>query len=981
MKQQWTGDELAEHWTLTSDEFALLKHKSGKRRLSFCLMLKFFHYMDRFPAPGDKIPFAVIGHVAAQAGVESSQFSSQHFSGETAGIHREEIRRFLGIRKHTLKDSEELIAWLAANILPDGDWSMERLTMQSYEHFKELKVEPFSPDRIERNIRSALTQFEDRFFADADGRLEDASRGLLDELVGEGTGDEPEEAGLADLKQGSGGVNLESILEEIRKLGRIQAIGLPGDLFAGVSPRILKRYAARISAEPPNEIRAHHHSARHAMLAVHCHLARMRITDELVELLIQVIHKIGTRAEAKIDKEFARDAREVVNKQRILYEIALNALAFPEGAVREVIYPVAGESRLRSIVDAFASKGSYQRQVQDRMRLSYGHHHRRMLAPMLKVLVFRTNNANRWPLIAALRLMSEFADSNLVHYPCGVEVPMAGVAENAEWRKFMMEKGDGPDGPERRVNRINYEMGVLRALRAALRCKDVWVEGAGDYRNPDEDLPADFEARREDYYKALGKPLDANEFIAALKERMHVGLETLDKGMPSNRKVSILKKGGGWISVSPLGKQDDPPNITRLKKAIKDRWPMTILLDILKETDFRTGICSSFETSASRLHIDHDALVRRLLLCLFAYGTNTGLKRASSGNPDIDYQALRYVRRRFMDADRVRNAIVKVVDAVFDARAESVWGEATTACAADSTKFGSWDQNLMTEWHVRYRGPGVMIYWHVERKSVCIHSQLKRCSSSEVASMIGGVLNHCTRMDVGAAYVDSHGQSEPGFAFSHMLDFDLLPRLKAIHRQKLSRPEAGASYSNLKHVMRGPIKWDLIFREYDQIVKYTTALRLGTATPEALLRRFTRGNARHPVYKAILELGKACKTIFLCRYLHSEELRREIHEGLNVVENWNSGNSQIFYGKSGEFSSNSKDEQEMSMLCLHLLQVSVVYINTLMIQSVLARPEWKDRLTDVDRRALCPLLFEHIHPYGLFPLDLNIRLNIEEDAA
>ena len=32
-----------------------------------------------------------------------------------------------------------------------------------------------------------------------------------------------------------------------------------------------------------------------------------------------------------------------------------------------------------------------------------------------------------------------------------------------------------------------------------------------------------------------------------------------------------------------------------------------------------------------------------------------------------------------------------------------------------------------------------MIYWHVEKKSLCIHSQLKSPSSSEVASMIEGV--------------------------------------------------------------------------------------------------------------------------------------------------------------------------------------------------------------------------------------------------
>src|SRR3546814_3331398 len=56
--------------------------------------------------------------------------------------------------------------------------------------------------------------------------------------------------------------------------------------------------------------------------------------------------------------------------------------------------------------------------------------------------------------------------------------------------------------------------------------------------------------------------------------------------------------------------------------------------------------------------------------------------------------------------------------------------------------------NLMTEWHARYGGRGVMIYWHVERRATCVHSQLKRCSSSEVASMIEGVLRHCTDMEI-----------------------------------------------------------------------------------------------------------------------------------------------------------------------------------------------------------------------------------------
>ena len=110
--------------------------------------------------------------------------------------------------------------------------------------------------------------------------------------------------------------------------------------------------------------------------------------------------------------------------------------------------------------------------------------------------------------------------------------------------------------------------------------------------------------------------------------------------------------------------------------------------------------------------------------------------------------------------------------------------------------------------------------------------------------MIEGVMRHCTEMSVEKNYVDSHGQSEVAFAFCHLLGFELLPRLKGISRQKLSRAVAGSAgdYPNLQPILTRPIKWDLIAKQYDEMVKYATALRVGTADTEVILRRFTRDN-------------------------------------------------------------------------------------------------------------------------------------------
>ena len=176
--------------------------------------------------------------------------------------------------------------------------------------------------------------------------------------------------------------------------------------------------------------------------------------------------------------------------------------------------------------------------------------------------------------------------------------------------------------------------------------------------------------------------------------------------------------------------------------------------------------------------------------------------------------------------------------------------------------------------------------------------------------------------------------------------------------------------------MKDAINWNVIEENYDAVVKHMVALKTNIVEPDVLIKRFSNDNYQHPVYKALAEIGKAVKTIFLCRYLMDESLRIEIHEALNVVERLNSVMGFIFYGKLGEISTNHKDDQELSVLCLHLLQVCMVYINTLIIQEVLSESEWENLLTAADKRVLSPLIHVHINPYGLFPLDLQKRIRI-----
>ena len=70
----------------------------------------------------------------------------------------------------------------------------------------------------------------------------------------------------------------------------------------------------------------------------------------------------------------------------------------------------------------------------------------------------------------------------------------------------------------------------------------------------------------------------------------------------------------------------------------------------------------------------------------------------------------------------------------------------------------------------------------------------------------------------------------------------------------------------------------------------------------------------------------------------------------------------------------------MAALCLRILQASLAYINTLMLQDVLAEPQWSALLGPADRRGLTPLFWSHVRPYGEVRLDLGSRLAIGATA-
>jgi hypothetical protein len=553
---------------------------------------------------------------------------------------------------------------------------------------------------------------------------------------------------FAAIRDEPGNVSVKTIGQETFKLGAIRAAGLPGDLFADVAPKVLAGWRARVAAEAPSHLRSHPHEVMVTLLAAYLYCRHREITDALADLLIATVHRINARADTKVTSDFVAELKRVPGKENILFKMTEAALKSPGERVEDVIYPAVpgGHETLVALLREFKAKGTSYRQHRQRVfKASCTSHYRAGLIQILEVLEFGSTNTVHAPMVEALALIKRYkADvpSRVKCYAPGEHVPVEGIipAELAE----LMYRADSKR--RQRILRTVYECGVFQALREKLRCKEIWVAGAEKWRNPDLDLPADFEANRAENYAQLRKPLDPRRFTGELREELDAEMSALNDAL-GGKGLAWLKiaerRNAGAIRLTPLDAAPEPRNLRRLKTAIRARWGVVPLMDMLTETCLRTSCLNVFTPAGTQNHLDPQVLFERLLLLIYAYGT-----------------------------------------------------------------------------------------------------------------------------------------------------------------------------------------------------------------------------------------GRAQRSIFLARWLRDRDLQRETESGLNVVENYNGVNDYIRFGKRGELASNRREEQELGMLCLHILQSSLGLINTLMIQDTLALPEWADVLTDADRRGLTPVFHTNMTPYGEIQLRTDRRLDL-----
>ncbi len=214
-----------------------------------------------------------------------------------------------------------------------------------------------------------------------------------------------------------------------------------------------------------------------------------------------------------------------------------------------------------------------------------------------------------------------------------------------------------PDKGPKRVTRTVYEACVFQALRDRLRCKEIWVVGADKWRDPDDDLPDDFEVRRAEYYEKLNKPRDARSSPPSSRPRCAPSSAPWTPNFRSCPWSPSAANTATGRSSSPIpSRRKSRRTCAASRRRFARSGAPVALIDILKEAALRTGMLKAMAPAGTREAINEGKLLECLLLIAYAYGTNSGISSVACGKHGHSEEDLRYTGRRYLTAVGLKTA-------------------------------------------------------------------------------------------------------------------------------------------------------------------------------------------------------------------------------------------------------------------------------------------------------------------------------------
>jgi TnpA family transposase len=422
--------------------------------------------------------------------------------------------------------------------------------------------------------------------------------------------------------------------------------------------------------------------------------------------------------------------------------------------------------------------------------------------------------------------------------------------------------------------------------------------------------------------------------------------------------------------LAKLVRRKTPARLGWLEAAIKAEMEQTPILDALADTENLLH-WTRFFGPLSGLETKLEQPRERYLLASFCYGCNLGPSQTASSVQGTDRRQIAGINQRHISEESLDDAITAVINAYNNFTLPRLWGSGKHA-SADGTRWDLYEQNLLSEYHIRYGGYGGIGYYHVSDTYIALFSHFIPCGIWEAVYILDRLLKNENDIQPDVLHADTQGQSEPVFALAHLLGIELMPRIRNWKNLDLCRPDRNGRYDHVDSLFSGTVNWALIETHFSDMLRVVLSIRAGRISAFIILRRLGTYSRKNRLYQAFSELGRVLRTGFLLRYISDQQLRSTIQGATNKSEALNRFLKWTFFGGERVITENSRDEQRKAIKYNHLVANCLIFHNLCPRTRLVQKLEQRGEPVPADAlSAISPYLTEHINRFGDYTLNLD----------
>jgi len=281
-----------------------------------------------------------------------------------------------------------------------------------------------------------------------------------------------------------------------------------------------------------------------------------------------------------------------------------------------------------------------------------------------------------------------------------------------------------------------------------------------------------------------------------------------------------------------VARSDQPTSeLKAIDEKITQHLPQTSIIDVLTDTEKWLGLHTAFSPlSGNDRRLDEPE--KRFITTLFCYGCNLGPTQTARSIKWISRRQVAWLNLRHASEERLDKAIVQVVNAYNKFDLPKYWGTGRHA-SADGTKWDLYEQNLLSEYHIRYGGYGGIGYYHVSDTYIALFSHFIPCGVYEAVYILDGLMSNKSDIQPDTLHGDTQAQSYPVFGLSYLLGINLMPRIRNIHNLTLFRPDKRYRYKNIDTLFSGSIDFKLIETHLRDMLRVAVSIKKGQISASA----------------------------------------------------------------------------------------------------------------------------------------------------